>query len=113
MQWRARAASTAGVLFGHGPSSKVNTTSPGLRKSWLLKCSKPNPGPPVVSMCTVRASPNASGLPGQEIGCSPGAGGGASAAVGACATTAGGLADGDWTGSASATGAAGAIVITG
>src|SRR5262245_47479154 len=77
MQWRARAASTAGVLLGHGPSSKVSTTSPGFRKSWLLKCSKPKPGPPVVSTCTVRVSPSASGLPGQETGCGAGAGGGA------------------------------------
>src|SRR5262245_8673889 len=77
MQWRARAASTAGVLLGHGPSSKVSTTSPDLRKSWLLKCSKPKPGPPVVSICTVRASPSASGLPGQDTGCGAGAGGAA------------------------------------
>src|SRR5262245_12202298 len=80
MQWRARAASTAGVLLGHGPSSKVRTTSPGFRKSWLLKCSKPKPGPPVVSICTVRVSPSASGLPGQETGWGVGAGGGALAA---------------------------------
>ena len=35
------------------------------RKSMLLKCSKPKPGPPVVSISTTRATPSASGLPGQ------------------------------------------------
>src|SRR6478609_2739406 len=56
------AASTAGVFLGHGPSSKVSTTSPSRRKSWLLKCSKPKPGPPVVSISTTRATPIALGL---------------------------------------------------
>jgi len=65
-QWWASAASTAGVLSGQGPSSKERTTSPGFKKSCCLKCSNPKPGPPVVSICTVRAMPNASGLPGQE-----------------------------------------------
>jgi hypothetical protein len=34
----ASAFSTAGVLSGHGPSSKVSTTSLSLRKSSCLKC---------------------------------------------------------------------------
>src|SRR4051812_3715400 len=58
----ASAARTAGVLRGQGPSSKVSTTSPGRRKSWLLRCSKPKPGPPVVSTSTTRDTPSASGL---------------------------------------------------
>src|SRR5471032_1001597 len=58
----ASALRTAGVLPGHGPSSKVNTTSFSLRKSSSLKCSKPKPGPPVVSISTVRAMPRALGL---------------------------------------------------
>src|SRR5216684_4027976 len=62
VQCAASAASTAGVFFGHGPSSKVSTTSPSRRKSWALKCSKPKPGPPVVSISTTRETPNASGL---------------------------------------------------
>src|SRR5947209_11502417 len=66
VQWAASAARIAGVFFGQGPSSKVSTTSPGRRKSWLLKCSKPNCGPPVVSISTTRDTPNALGLPGQE-----------------------------------------------
>src|SRR5712671_3059883 len=61
-QWAASAASTAGVFLGHGPSSKVSTTSPSRRKSWLLKCSKPKPGPPVVSISTTREIPKALGL---------------------------------------------------
>src|SRR5215469_6259872 len=62
VQCAASAASTAGVFFGHGPSSKVSTTSPSRKKSWLLKCSKPKPGPPVVSISTTRETPMASGL---------------------------------------------------
>src|SRR5258708_27644671 len=62
VQCAASAASTAGVFLGPGPSSKVSTTSPSRRKSWALKCSKPNPGPPVVSISTTRETPNASGL---------------------------------------------------
>jgi len=50
------------VFFGQGPSSKVSTTSPSRRKSWLLKCSNPKPGPPVVSISTTRAMPKALGL---------------------------------------------------
>src|SRR5689334_4292444 len=73
------AASTAGVFLGHGPSSKVRTTSPSRRKSWLLKCSKPNPGPPVVSISTTRATPSALGLL-QELDAAEGSGGAAGAA---------------------------------
>ena len=62
-QSAASAASTAGVLRGHGPSSKVSTTSPGCRKSCSSKCSNPKPGPSVVSISTVRDTPSASGPP--------------------------------------------------
>src|SRR6185436_5876377 len=62
VQCAARAASTAGVFFGQGPSSKVSTTSPSRRKSWLLKCSNPKPGPPLVSISTTRAIPRALGF---------------------------------------------------
>src|SRR5712672_3011163 len=78
VQCAARAASTAGVFFGQGPSSKVSTTSPSRRKSWLLKCSKPKPGPPVVSISTTREIPKALGLLQVDaawattIGCSAG-----------------------------------------
>src|SRR5215475_1459684 len=66
----ASAFSTAGVFSGHGPSSKVSTTSWSRRKSNSLKCSKPNPGPPVVSISTVRATPSAFGLlQGARAGC--------------------------------------------
>src|SRR3954462_13385148 len=58
----ASAFSTAGVFFGQGPSSKVSTTSLSRRKSSSLKCSKPKPGPPVVSISTVRPTPSAFGL---------------------------------------------------
>src|ERR1700750_2052193 len=64
------ALSTAGVLPGHGPSSKVSTTSLSVRKSSCLKCSKPKPGPPVVSTSTTRLTPSASGLvQGAPAGC--------------------------------------------
>src|SRR5438067_11432155 len=53
---------TEGVLIGHGPSSKVSTTSWSRRKSSCLKCSKPKPGPPVVSISTVRPIPSALGF---------------------------------------------------
>jgi tRNA 2-thiouridine synthesizing protein D len=39
---------------GQGPSSKVRTISLSRRKSYCLKCSKPNPGPPV---CRSRRCP--------------------------------------------------------
>src|SRR6202030_1197819 len=57
----ASALSTAGVLPGQGPSSKVSTTSLSRRKSYCLKCSKPKPGPPVVSISTMRDSPKPRG----------------------------------------------------
>src|SRR5215471_18206889 len=66
-QWSASALSTAGVLPGHGPSSKVKTTSWSRRKSCILKCSQPKPGPPVVSISTVRDTPKALGFPGQVV----------------------------------------------
>src|SRR6201984_3914938 len=62
VQSAATAASTAGVFFGQGPSSKVSTTSPSRRKSWLLKCSNPKPGPPLVSISTPRGTPTALGF---------------------------------------------------
>src|SRR5580658_2851425 len=62
MQLSCSALSTIGVLSGHGPSSKVSTTSLSRRKSYCLKCSVPNAGPPVVSICTMRESPIALGL---------------------------------------------------
>src|SRR6266498_2521367 len=61
-QCEASAASTAGVFFGHGPSSNVSTTSLLRRKSCSLKCSNPKPGPPVVSTSTMRDVPSAFGL---------------------------------------------------
>src|SRR5258705_5912789 len=84
VQCAASAASTAGVFFGQGPSSKVSTTSPSRRKSWVLKCSNPKPGPPVVSISTTRLIPRALGLPGHEDTASTGAtvGGGTSAVMG-------------------------------
>src|SRR5450432_2154666 len=88
VQLAASAARTSGVLCGQGPSSKVSTTSPACRKSYCLKCSKPKPGPPVVSISTTRETPSASGWPGQLIGA--GAGGGAGAATGAACTVGGG-----------------------
>src|SRR5215467_7606614 len=62
VQCAASAVSTACVFLGQGPSSKVSTTSPSRRKSWLLKCSNPKPGPPVVSISTTRAIPRALGF---------------------------------------------------
>src|SRR5215213_2184688 len=69
----ASAFSTAGVV-GHGPSSKVSTTSFSVRKSSCLNCWKPKPGPPVVSATTTRLTPSASAL---AHFCWPGAGAGA------------------------------------
>src|SRR5581483_5846113 len=87
------ALSTAGVLPGQGPSSKVRTTSLLRRKSYCLKCSKPKPGPPVVSIWIVRATPSALGLvhfaaatgvaAGAGAGTGEAAGGNAGLAVGA------------------------------
>src|SRR5271170_3556869 len=74
VHWSASAFSTAGVFTGHGPSSNVSTTSWSRRKSSSLKCSKPNPGPPVVSISTVRATPSALGLAHWALaGCGAGA----------------------------------------
>src|SRR3984957_6895889 len=61
-QLSVSALSTIGVFSGHGPSSKVSTTSLSRRKSYCLKCSVPKAGPPVVSICTMRDSPSAFGL---------------------------------------------------
>src|ERR1019366_5576746 len=83
----ARVFSTEGVLIGHGPSSKVSTTSLSRRKSSCLKCSKPNPGPPVVSISTTRAIPIALGF-AQAALAGAGAGAGAGAACGAAAPVA-------------------------
>src|ERR1700754_5086337 len=84
-----------GVFSGHGPSSKGSTTSLSRRKSSCLKCSKPNPGPPVVSISTTRPIPSASAL---EQGILAGAGvaagaGAATVAAGAAPVLAGGVCD--------------------
>src|SRR5204862_5391481 len=105
------AASTAGVFLGHGPSSKVRTTSPSRRKSWLLKCSKPKPGPPVVSISTTRATPSALGLL-QELDMAEGSGG-AAAAVGEAAGEAWANAAGDWAAAAGAVASLSMLVTTG
>ena len=77
MHSSASAFSTAGVV-GHGPSSKVSTTSLSVRKSNCLYCRKPKPGPPVVSITTVRLTPSASGLAqADRAGCGAGTGAGA------------------------------------
>src|SRR6478752_10188679 len=87
--------STDGVFTGQGPSSYVNTTSWWRRKSRSLKCSKPNPGPPVVSISTVRATPRAFGLLQAALAGCVGAGAGAAAgAAGAAAEAAAPLAGG-------------------
>ena len=85
--------STEGVFTGHGPSSNVRTTSLSRRKSSSLKCSKPKPGPPVVSISTVRPMPSASGLlQGGRVGAGAAAGAGA-ACGGVGAPLAGGVCD--------------------
>src|SRR5215211_4445326 len=81
-QWSASAFSTAGVLPCQGPSSNVSTTSPARRKSCILKCSQPKPGPPVVSISTTRVTPSALGLAAQ-VAAGAVAWGGAAARVGA------------------------------
>src|SRR3954447_8298721 len=86
VHWSANVFSTEGVLTSQGPSSKVSTTSLSFRKSSCLKCSKPKPGPPVVSICTTRETPSASAAPLQATF---GPGGGAGAACGAGAGVAG------------------------
>src|SRR5215216_7404606 len=88
----ASAFRTAGVFTGHGPSSNVRTTSLSRRKSSSLKCSKPKPGPPVVSISTVRPMPSALGLlQGGRV--SAGAGAGPAAACGEAAPLVGGVCD--------------------
>src|SRR5262249_44889950 len=87
VQCAASAASTAGVFFGQGPSSKVSTTSPSRKKSWLLKCSNPKPGPPVVSISTTREIPMALGLL-QEVGMASGIGDAWAVGVGDAGATA-------------------------
>src|ERR1700740_1593003 len=82
VHWSSSAFSTAGVLFGQGPSSKVSTTSLSERKSNCLKCSKPKPGPPVVSISTTRETPSASGLAQAFSATGAGASAGAGAAPG-------------------------------
>src|SRR3954454_10326171 len=95
---------TDGVLTGHGPSSNVSTTSLSRRKSRSLKCSKPKPGPPVVSISTVRPTPSALGLLqggragaaacfGAGVAAAGGAAAGAGAAGAAAAPLAGGVCD--------------------
>src|SRR5258707_10348878 len=87
----ANVFSTDGVLTVHGPSSKVITTSWSRRKSSCLKCSKPKPGPPVVSISTVRLTPSAFGLLHAALaGCAAAAAAGAGAAAGAAACGAAG-----------------------
>src|SRR5262249_42828482 len=84
VQCAASAASTPGVFFGQGPSSKVSTTSPSRKKSWFLKCSNPKPGPPVVSISTTREMPKALGLL-HEVGMAEGIGAASAADVGGAA----------------------------
>src|SRR5260370_23022642 len=86
----AKVFSTEGVLSGHGPSSNVSTTSLSRRKSSCLKCSNPNPGPPVVSISTTRATPIALGF---AQGAFAGAGAAAGAACGAAAPLVAGVCD--------------------
>ena len=66
------ALSTAAVFSGQGPSSNVSTTSFSRRKSYCLKCSKPKPGPPVVSISTMRERPMPPGL--LQVGMAVGSG---------------------------------------
>src|SRR6202012_5321859 len=104
-QLSVSALSTIGVFSGHGPSSKVSTTSFSRRKSYCLKCSVPKAGPPVVSIWTTRDMPSASGLwhsgsvvgqgelealaAGAGAGVGAGGGGISAAAAEPCATTIG------------------------
>src|SRR3954466_11476016 len=102
VHWSASVFSTEGVLTSHGPSSKVSTTSLSLRKSSCLKCSKPKPGPPVVSICTTRETPSTS-VPPLQATLGPGGGGGAAGGAGftgggagAALLAAGGAGGGPW-----------------
>src|SRR3954469_18837998 len=92
---------TEGVFTGHGPSSNVSTTSLSRRKSRSLKCSKPKPGPPVVSISTVRPTPSALGLAqagragtAAAFGAGTGTASGTAAAAGGAAGGVAGLAGG-------------------
>src|SRR5271168_2980851 len=87
VQLSVSALSTIGVLSGHGPSSKVNTTSLSRRKSYCLKCSVPKAGPPVVSISTTRDRPSALGL--LQTGMAVLEGGGLALGAGAAAAGAG------------------------
>src|SRR5260221_2503871 len=89
----ASVLSTDGVLTGHGPSSNVSTTYLSHRKSICLKCSKPNPGPPVVSISTMRAIPIASGFAHGGFFAAAGAAAGAGTACGAAAALGTGVCD--------------------
>src|SRR5262249_17917528 len=71
---------TAGVLPSHGPSSNVSTTSPLRRKSCILKCSQPKPGPPLVSISTTRETRIAFGFVHDDAGAAAGGGAAANAA---------------------------------
>src|SRR5262245_20395760 len=58
----------ARVERGDGPSSNVDTTSPGARKSGL-PCGAPNHGPPLVSIAIVRETPMAPGVAQADCAC--------------------------------------------
>src|SRR5258708_24908329 len=73
-------------VVGHGPSAKVSTISLSARKSNCLYCRKPKPGPPVVSITTVRLTPSASGLAQVDFA-GTGAGTGAAAGFESAAVT--------------------------
>src|ERR1700750_2767883 len=86
--WSASALRTAWVVLSHGPSSKGSTTSWSRRKSIVLKCCEPKPGPPVVSISTTRDTFMALGLAQAMVGgLMAGGGGAAGAAAGAGAAT--------------------------
>src|SRR3954470_4782430 len=88
VHWSASVFRTEGVLTSHGPSSNVSTTSLSLRKSSCLKCSKPKPGPPVVSICTTRETPSTS-VPLLQATLGPGGGAGAACGAGGAPLAAG------------------------
>src|SRR5260221_14206884 len=70
--WRS-AVSTASVVPGQGPSSKVSTTSLGCSGSVARKCLRPTAGVVAGSTARTRAVPSAAGLPEQSA--APAAGG--------------------------------------